>query len=134
MTCLTISKPNPKTYSEDDFGISAFLPMNKGNQEGNKSALFNEVLYFTPAQIEVWLAKKVEAKVKLERSFVRWLVLDLLFDRQGGCCAVCREELRGISDFDLDHKCPLSRGGTNEVKNLQLLCVPCHRKKTKAER
>lgn len=42
-------------------------------------------------------------------------------------CAVCRASLK--AGYDLDHIMPLARGGTNESSNLQLLCVPCNRRK-----
>ena len=28
--------------------------------------------------------------------------------------------------FELDHKVPISRGGSNGEANLQVLCLPCH--------
>ena len=28
--------------------------------------------------------------------------------------------------FELDHKVPISRGGSNQESNLQVLCLPCH--------
>ena len=28
--------------------------------------------------------------------------------------------------FELDHKVPISRGGSNQASNLQVLCLPCH--------
>ena len=32
--------------------------------------------------------------------------------------------------FELDHKVPLARGGTNDFSNLWVLCLPCHDGKT----
>ena len=32
--------------------------------------------------------------------------------------------------FELDHKVPLARGGTGDVSNLWVLCLPCHDGKT----
>jgi 5-methylcytosine-specific restriction endonuclease McrA len=32
-------------------------------------------------------------------------------------------------DLQFDHKVPWSRGGTNTVNNIQLLCGPCNRSK-----
>lgn len=48
-----------------------------------------------------------------------------LLAQQGGCCAYCEAEDR----LSLDHKTPLSRGGSNWVENLQWLCVSCNSKK-----
>lgn len=33
--------------------------------------------------------------------------------------------------WDMDHVTPLWEGGTNEIKNLRTLCIPCHRDATR---
>lgn len=38
------------------------------------------------------------------------------------------------SFLELDHIIPLHVGGGNELENLQLMCPPCHLRKTTAER
>lgn len=46
-------------------------------------------------------------------------------------CAVCRRlTVKGAKGFHLDHKTPLSRGGTNEFGNLQILCPTCNVRKS----
>lgn len=47
-------------------------------------------------------------------------------------CAACRCKVSG-ADSDLDHITPLAAGGTNDRGNLQLLCKPCHKKKTRQD-
>ena len=32
--------------------------------------------------------------------------------------------------FEADHVVPLAAGGSNRMDNAQLLCVPCHKRKT----
>ena len=39
-----------------------------------------------------------------------------------------------IRKFEIDHIIPLASGGSNEVENLQPLCVDCHLTKTESER
>lgn len=46
-------------------------------------------------------------------------------------CAVCNEMLE--STFQVDHIVPLWKGGTNEIDNLQPLCVNHHAQKTQEE-
>jgi 5-methylcytosine-specific restriction endonuclease McrA len=46
---------------------------------------------------------------------------------QDHACKVCRASLS--NGYDIDHKHPLSRGGSNWPSNLQLLCAPCNRSK-----
>ncbi len=49
--------------------------------------------------------------------------IDRMFDRQEGRC-LCGGAL--VFGFHVDHKTPLSRGGSNWPRNLQLLCPPCN--------
>ena len=45
--------------------------------------------------------------------------------RDQGKCVQCGS----AEDLHFDHKVPWSRGGTNTVNNIQLLCGPCNRRK-----
>jgi len=47
---------------------------------------------------------------------------------QKGRCSYCGRTHR-IRYLEIDHKHPLSRGGGNEIGNLQLLCTPCNMRK-----
>lgn len=47
----------------------------------------------------------------------------------GGKCALCP-----MPGAEVDHITPLSRGGTDDLGNMQLLCSACHEKKTREER
>ena len=52
----------------------------------------------------------------------------LLFGRQEGRCGGCRGEFP-YRLFEVDHVTPLSRGGTDHLPNLQLLCSHCNKVK-----
>jgi len=56
-----------------------------------------------------------------------------VFDRSGGVCAICTCTIVGKLRPAYDHKIALINGGQNRESNLQLLCVPCHATKTKAD-
>ena len=43
----------------------------------------------------------------------------------GDCCVVCGS----AENLEIDHIIPVSRGGTNDRENLQLLCRTCNRSK-----
>jgi len=43
---------------------------------------------------------------------------------QRSCCALCRTKLG--NKYHVDHIAPVAKGGTNDRKNLQLLCEPCN--------
>ncbi len=57
-------------------------------------------------------------------------VKEKLIEKFGEKCVDCG---RGDVQLTLDHIHPISLGGKNEVANCQLLCVPCHTKKTKTD-
>jgi 5-methylcytosine-specific restriction endonuclease McrA len=50
-----------------------------------------------------------------------------LYRKQHGNCAICLIKLNG--KYDADHIVALSRGGSNFISNIQLLCAPCNRSK-----
>ena len=56
---------------------------------------------------------------------VQWLMAE-----QGGMCAGfwCYTSVR--EDCEVDHRDPVSRGGSNWPSNLALLCQPCNRRKS----
>lgn len=67
--------------------------------------------------------------------------LDEVFYRGRGRCACCRKQLArsnyGINAYrdgargawEVDHRRPKSKGGTDNLRNLQPMCVPCNRAK-----
>lgn len=46
--------------------------------------------------------------------------------RDKGRCAQCGS----VRDLEFDHIVPVSRGGSNSARNIQLLCEPCNRRKS----
>ena len=48
-----------------------------------------------------------------------------LYGEQGGNCAGCQEHFK-INHFHIDHIIAKSKGGTDHVENLQLLCGSCN--------
>lgn len=56
-----------------------------------------------------------------------------VFDRAGGKCANCTLTIVGKLRPAYDHIQALINGGKHAEYNLQLLCVPCHAVKTKAD-
>ena len=47
-------------------------------------------------------------------------------------CSMCQNLLD--YSYEIDHKIPLFKGGSNNIENLQALCPNCHRKKTMIDR
>ena len=50
----------------------------------------------------------------------------VLFGQQEGLCNGCKGDFP-FKLFEVDHRIPVSRGGTNHIENLQLLCSSCNR-------
>lgn len=50
----------------------------------------------------------------------------VLFGQQEGLCGGCRMDFP-FKIFEVDHMVPQSRGGTDHIENLQLLCSSCNR-------
>jgi hypothetical protein len=65
------------------------------------------------------------------KHFSRGYKEDLL-DAQNGRCARCHDRLRLIDAY-LDHKHALGAGGTNNPRNLQLICPTCNTRKTRKD-
>lgn len=57
---------------------------------------------------------------------------ELLWSKQSGLCAECREPLEP-GRFEDDHTLALIDGGTNELSNRRLLHPRCHRAKSAVE-
>lgn len=53
--------------------------------------------------------------------------IEALYAAQDGMCAICSLALNG--DFHRDHKIALSRGGSNDISNIQLTHARCNLKK-----
>ena len=52
----------------------------------------------------------------------------IVLRRDNWTCVRCNKKLIG-SDATVDHRIPLSRGGTNEASNLQSMCRSCNSSK-----
>lgn len=61
------------------------------------------------------------------RQSVAHGVISSIKARQGFLCVYCCTSV--VTVFDVDHINPVSRGGGNEVSNLQILCPSCNRSK-----
>ena len=66
-----------------------------------------------------------EATTRKLRDIIPDAVKDHVWDRDGGRCVKCGSG----TNLEFDHIIPLSKGGSNTERNLQILCHDCNRKK-----
>lgn len=70
--------------------------------------------------------KQVKSKRKTFSKHKRWAI----FLRDKFICQLCSKDLKDLPEERIiDHKEPLSKGGSNKFNNLWLLCIQCDREK-----
>ena len=80
--------------------------------------------------------RKAHLRSNYKRQIARRVKkIDVCVERQRGLCAGkdiyagCLGDLNGLADemlLHLDHIYPVSRGGTDDLDNLQAMCAPCN--------
>lgn len=75
------------------------------------------------------LARQHRRRLRIKSSGGTFTHQDILslYERQKGCCAACRKSL--AHGYQRDHIVPLALGGSNDIRNIQLLCPRCNAKK-----
>ncbi|MFD2034670.1 HNH endonuclease [Belliella marina] len=69
--------------------------------------------------------KSNSASYGLKRRYFSKQIEDLVWNRDNGKCRECKS----FEQLGFDHIIPLSKGGPNTFRNIQLLCETCGRKK-----
>lgn len=77
-----------------------------------------------------------QGKTKTQRGYgYTWTVRRArILERDHHLCQSCLKKGRAVTATTVDHIIPKAQGGTDEDRNLQSLCWPCHRSKTAKER
>jgi 5-methylcytosine-specific restriction endonuclease McrA len=79
-------------------------------------------------QQEQILSRKERNEILVANAVLKWR----LSKRDGECCNSCKLRMYP-SELTIDHIEARFDGGSDDMTNKQLLCVKCHKKKTKRE-
>lgn len=102
------------------------LAFQKRVYEADKAKRMKQVAEWRKANPEAYRAqtqRRRAAETKANGSHTKDDIIRI-FNAQGKKCAVCRVCIS--TKYQVDHIQPLSRGGSNDARNLQLLCGPCN--------
>jgi len=82
----------------------------------------------------LWCGQGCINEYLVRKGYVRDVYLDLQWETDGKyICKACNKVMDKRDEVDVDHIVPLAAGGKNELSNLQLLCIECHKEKTKKD-
>jgi 5-methylcytosine-specific restriction endonuclease McrA len=109
-------------YSEDTyrrrFGSWKKALIVTYNSVGTKENIIHDAAFNKVTQEP---SRRSREEISIRRRF-------LVFKRDHFTCIFCGKSGVGIK-LEIDHKTPLSKGGGNDVNNLQTLCFECNRGK-----
>ena len=69
---------------------------------------------------------KCGLKLKSKSRYIPKTIKKIIWLRDGGKCVECGSQ----ENLEFDHIIPFSKGGANTVKNIQILCSKCNKKKS----
>ena len=68
----------------------------------------------------------------MKRFYISKAVKRQVLAQQGGKCRDCKVPFGPLDDIEWDHIQEVALGGDSTARNVQGLCIPCHRKKTRS--
>jgi len=85
-----------------------------------------------------WSSDKCRSKAYLEYCIIKGdsqVIRGRLFARDNGICKRCNMQLNFYDKWDADHRIPVYVGGGGiTLAGYDILCIPCHKVKTKEDR
>ena len=89
----------------------------------------NDIKYINEG-IGAVLCNLVGKSLKEDRAYLTEQEKEQIIQDHDSCCVLCNCK---SNKLQIDHIIPLGNGGTNDFDNLQLICIDCHKEKTKEE-
>jgi hypothetical protein len=107
-----------RVYETRDLDLTPEDVLALVNEAGNRRRLQLEKAHALQAMTQ-------ELAPKAKREPIRQEVKIAVWQRDGGRCVACGSN----EELEFDHIIPLAMGGANTLRNLQLLCATCNRRK-----
>lgn len=111
-----INRDDEVSYSGGSNVSSEFAGITKLTNKQQGGTWYRNLMFIPSLSIEnnESASRNIPKKVK-----------DFVFKRDNGCCVNCGSQ----NDIHFDHIIPHSKGGSNTVENIQILCATCNLKK-----
>lgn len=113
-----------KSYTLNEF-VETLKEINEGQWERYTTASF-----IGDAEIIILPIDKIKPKTKRQRTRIPRGLRHEVFKRDNYTCVECGARKEDGATLHVDHKIPVSKGGTDELDNLQTLCSKCNLNKS----
>lgn len=125
---LTYRKESPERVKANEVNRNRDKRLSSQKRQYNRTGREQRKLYVIrhPERVRASAQKQRAKRLKAPGEYTGHDLLRL-FKGQGGKCWWCSCKLR--NGFEVDHRIPLSRGGSNSIGNLVVSCMPCNRSK-----
>lgn len=90
-----------------------------------------ELTFFIIILVLLLLFNKILERKRERRHFTRDELFQIASRNRGWFGPIRCANCGSTNNLEVDHIVPLSRGGTNDIDNLRILCKSCHRKRKK---
>jgi len=111
-----------------DISQKAVELVNKRMKDESNNAESN-ILEWGQGKYQTIVRTDLPVRTDKEQVVINTKAKQQLYKEQKGICNGCEEHFDMIQRFEIDHKTPRSKGGGDNIENLQLLCGLCNRVK-----